>query len=420
MGVVYKAQDLKLERFVALKFLPHHLGQDDQEKKRFIHEAKAASGLDHPNICTIYEIDETTEGQAEDGRMFIAMAYYEGETLKKKIERGPLPLDEAINLAIQVAQGLQCAHEAGITHRDVKPANIMITNRGEVKIVDFGLAKLAGRTKLTKDGMTLGTVAYMSPEQARGEEVDHRTDIWSLGVVLYEMICGRMPFRGEYEAALMYSLMNEEPEPITGLRTGVPMALERIVDKSLAKSLGERYQHVDEMLVDLKSVGKNLESGVTKKPLAKTKLPRRSAKILYGAIVFFVVLIIGGGIYFQYRGEKDSPEGSGQDQRTADGSSSQWQNSIAVLPFKNISPDPEQEYFCDGMTEQLITNLSQLQALKVIARTSVMKFKDSERTIPEIAEELHVAHIIEGSIRKHGNQIRVTAQLIQADEGHHL
>ncbi|MCI0559585.1 MAG: serine/threonine protein kinase, partial [Nitrososphaera sp.] len=192
MGVVYKAQDLKLDRFVALKFLPPHLSADEDEKKRFIHEAKAASALDHPNICAIYEIDET-----EDGQMFIAMAYYEGETLKKKIERGPLPIDQTIDLAIQIAQGLAKAHKHGITHRDIKPANVMITNEGVAKIVDFGLAKLAGQTKLTKSGMTVGTVAYMSPEQARGEEVDHRTDIWALGVVLYEMITGQLPFKGE-------------------------------------------------------------------------------------------------------------------------------------------------------------------------------------------------------------------------------
>ncbi len=415
MGVVYKAEDTRLSRTVALKFLPPEWSRDDEAKGRFIQEAQAASRLDHPNICTIYEINET-----DDGQLFIAMACYDGETLKKKVSSGQLSVDSVIDIALQIAQGLAKAHEKGIIHRDIKPANVMITNEGVVKILDFGLAKLAGHSSLTKDGVTLGTVAYMSPEQTRGEIVDHRTDIWALGVVLYEMLTGQLPFRGEYEQAVMYSILHEEPEPIVALHTGVPMELERIVNKSLAKNPDERYQHVDEMLVDLKSMGKNLESSVTKKSFVKAKFPKRSAKILYGAIVFFVVLIISGGIYFQQLGKEELPESSAQSQRTAAVSSSQWQNSIAVLPFKNISPDPEQEYFCDGMTEQIITNLSQLQALKVIARTSVMKFKNTQKTIPEIAEELHVAHILEGSIRKVGNQIRVTAQLIQADGGHHL
>lgn len=255
MGVVYKAQDLKLDRFVALKFLSPHLSADEDEKKRFIHEAKAASALDHPNICTIYEIDET-----EDGQMFIAMAYYEGETLKKKVSSEQLSVNDVIDSAMQVAQGLARAHEAGITHRDIKPANIMITNRGEVKIVDFGLAKLVGHTKLTKTGSTMVTAAYMSPEQARGEPVDHRTDIWSFGVVLYEMLTGRLPFRGEYEAAIAYSILHEQPEAATTLRTEVPMEMERIVNRALAKNPDERYQRVAELIEDLRHVKKELAS----------------------------------------------------------------------------------------------------------------------------------------------------------------
>jgi serine/threonine protein kinase len=222
MGDVYKAEDTKLKRMVALKFLPPELTRDQEAKNRFVHEAQAASSLDHSNICTIYEIDET-----EDGQMFIAMACYEGETLKKKIERGPLPVDEAIDIVLQIAQGLSKAHEKGIMHRDIKPANILITEDGHVKIIDFGLAKLTGQTRLTKTGMTMGTVAYMSPEQARGETVDHRTDIWSLGVVLYEMITAQSPFKGEYEQAVLYSILHEEPVPLTTLRPDVPEALAR-------------------------------------------------------------------------------------------------------------------------------------------------------------------------------------------------
>jgi serine/threonine protein kinase/tetratricopeptide (TPR) repeat protein len=256
MGVVYKAEDTKLKRLVALKFLPPELTRDEEAKERFVHEAQAASALDHPNICAIHEIDE-----AEDGQIFICMAYYEGETLRKKIERGPLPLNQTLDLTIQIAQGLAKAHEHGITHRDIKPANVMIIRDGMVKIVDFGLAKLAGQSRLTKIGATVGTVAYMSPEQMRGAEVDHRTDLWALGVVLYEMVTGRLPFKGEYEQAVMYSIMNEEPEPILSLRADAPTALERVVDMALAKNRDERYQHVDKMLSDLKSIMKELETG---------------------------------------------------------------------------------------------------------------------------------------------------------------
>lgn len=216
MGVVYKAEDTKLKRTVALKFLPPELTRDEDAKGRFIHEAQAASSLEHNNICNIHEIDET-----EDGQIFIVMACYEGQALKERIEHRPLKLTEALDIATQIAEGLAKAHEKDIVHRDIKPANIMMTTDGVVKIVDFGLAKLAGRTKLTKSGTTMGTVAYMSPEQTRGEDVDERADIWSLGVVFYEMVTGQQPFKGEYEQAVMYSIMHEEPEPMTGLRTNV-------------------------------------------------------------------------------------------------------------------------------------------------------------------------------------------------------
>src|SRR3990172_6983552 len=249
MGVVYKAEDTKLHRTVALKFLPPAFSFDEEAKQRFVHEAQAASSLQHNNICNIHDIDET-----EDGKIFICMDFYDGETLKKKIESGPLKIDDAIETTLQIASGLQKAHEKGIIHRDIKPANIFITNDIAVKILDFGLAKLSSQTVLTKMGSTVGTIAYMSPEQTRGDEVDQRTDIWSLAVVLYEMITGRLPFKGEYENALVYSILNVDPEPITSVRTGVPMELERIVEKALAKNLSERYQHLDDMLADLRSM----------------------------------------------------------------------------------------------------------------------------------------------------------------------
>ena len=247
MGTVYKAQDTKLERYVALKFLPPHLSQAEDEKKRFVHEAKAASALDHPNICNIFEIDET-----EDGQMFIAMACYEGESLKDKIERGPLSIEEAIDFTIQIAQGLKKAHSKEIVHRDIKPANVLITEDSQVKIVDFGLAKLVGKTMLTKEGTTLGTVAYMSPEQTQGTNVDHRTDIWALGVILYEMLTGERPFKGDYEQAVIYSIMNEEPKPVTKVNSDVPSDLEQIINNALKKDPVSRYSSAAAMLKALK------------------------------------------------------------------------------------------------------------------------------------------------------------------------
>jgi dienelactone hydrolase len=253
MGEVYLAEDTKLERRVALKFLPAQYSADEEEKKRFIHEAKAASALDHPNICSVHEIGETPEGQ-----LFIVMGYYEGKTLKEKIKAGPLPLNEAVALAMQIVEGLQEAHRKGIIHRDLKPANIMLTEQGLAKIVDFGLAKLKGMSRLTKTGTTLGTVAYMSPEQALGKEVDQRSDIWSLGVILYEMLTGKLPFAGEYDQAVLYAVINEEPESIAKLRSDIPDDLRRIVRQALAKKPENRYQSADELLKELKKFHRSI------------------------------------------------------------------------------------------------------------------------------------------------------------------
>jgi serine/threonine protein kinase len=253
MGVVYKAEDSKLKRQVALKFLPPELTRDTEAKERFVHEARAASALQHTNICTIHAIDET-----EDGQLFICMDYYKGETLKKKIDQRPLKLDDAIKIAIQIAQGLAKAHEAGIVHRDIKPANIIITEDGEVKIMDFGLVKFEEITTMTKTGTTLGTVNYMSPEQATGEKVDHRSDIWSLGVLLYEILTGQLPFKGDYKPAVIYSILNQTQEPITALRTGVSKSLENLVNKCLEKNASDRYQHADELSVDLRKSMKEM------------------------------------------------------------------------------------------------------------------------------------------------------------------
>ena len=290
MGVVYKAKDTKLDRPVALKFLAPHLLRDEEGRKRFEREAKAAAKLDHPNICTVYEIDEA------DGRTFIVMAFLEGRPLSERIDEGPLKLTEALSIAIQMAEGLEAAHDKGITHRDIKPDNVMLMSgsRGLVKLMDFGLAQLAGSSKLTREGTTLGTPAYMSPEQASGEPTDPRADIWGLGAVLYEMVAGRLPFQGEVDQAVIYAIVNEQPEPLTALRTGVPKDLERIVDKCLAKEADERYQHVTDLLVDLQACRHVLESESDRtgqKPAEATKTS--PALIGTGAVVLLTVLGLG-------------------------------------------------------------------------------------------------------------------------------
>ncbi len=354
MGVVYKARDTKLDRTVALKFLPKYLLCDNEAKIRFEHEAKAASSLNHPNITTIHEIDEF------EGECFIAMEYVEGKSLKELLKEKTLSLKEVLEIAIQISEGLTIAHEKGIVHRDIKSDNIMLTSRGQIKIMDFGLAKLRGVSKITKTGSTLGTVAYMSPEQARGEEVDARTDIWSLGVVMYEMITDRLPFKSEYEQALVYSILHEEPQSVISLRADTPLQLERIIKRALEKDRTKRYQSIVEITPELKRV---------KAP--GIQLPRQ-------------------------------------------------EKSIVVLPFENLSPDPDQEYFSDGLTEEVISDLSNVRILRVISRSSAMTFKGTKRKIPEIARELDVQYVLEGSVRKAGNSLRITAQLIDAESDAHL
>ncbi len=266
MGVVYKAEDTRLKRTVALKFLPPEFTHDQAARERFFHEALAASALDHQNICSVHELGE------HDGRTFLVMGFYEGETLKQKIERGPLKIEEAIDIAIQTAKGLSRAHEADIVHRDIKPANLIVTTRGEVKILDFGLAKLAGRTLLTRTGSTIGTAAYMSPEQARGENLDHRTDVWSLGVVLYEMIAGRRPFTSDYEQALIYQIINAVPEPLQEVHLDQNPGLQRILDRALAKQAADRFHTMEEFEEDLQTI-----TGGAMPPKAGRKSPKRNA-----------------------------------------------------------------------------------------------------------------------------------------------
>jgi len=386
MGVVYKAHDTKLNRDVALKFLPSELTRDAEARTRFILEAQTASSLDHPNICTMYEI-----GTTEDNRSFIAMAFYEGETLKEKIAHGSLPVKQATEIAIQIAQGLQKAHQRGIVHRDIKPANIFLTVDGIVKILDFGLAKLKGSAKLTRSGSTVGTAAYMSPEQARGEEIDHRSDIFSFGTVFYELLTGKLPFRGEHEAALVYSIVNEAPTP----DGSIPQRIQRIIDRCLQKDKEKRYQHADEIIDEIRKVQLGTGNVVATIPRFK-RLRWILAGLLFiiALVVLYVVLV---------RTPQDAER-----------------KSIAVLPFTDLSPEKDQEYFCDGMSEEIINALTKIPSLYVASRTSAFQFKGKDTDIRTIGERLDVTTVLEGSVRKSGTNLRITAQLIKTSDGYHL
>ncbi len=385
MGAVYKAEDEKLGRVVALKFLS---GEGAEERERFLREARAAAALNHPNICTVYEVDE------EHG--FLAMELVEGPSLKQKIAERPLKLEDALGIAVQVCEGLQAAHEKGIVHRDIKPGNILLTPKGQVKITDFGLAAMADRTRITKSGTLLGTPAYMSPEQAKGESSDRRTDIWSLGIVLYEMLAGSPPSAGDNEAAVAHSILYEEPEPITARRSRLPMRLERVIDKALAKETSARYQHVDDLLVDLREFQRKQETAV------KAKHWKRRRLRYAGAASLFVLIAVGGWAAwkFGFPGLADSrrPE----------------IRSLAVLPLRNLSGDPEQEFFSDATTEALINSLAQIRSVKVISRTSAMRYKNANKALSEIGSELGVDGVLEGSIQRSNQRVRVSVQLIHA------
>ncbi len=344
MGAVYKARDRMLGRTVALKFLPDPLTSDEAGKDRILHEARAAAALNHSNICTVYGVEE------HDGRMFIAMEYVDGGTIREKL---PYPrIDDAVTAAIQIAEALEEAHSRGIVHRDIKADNIMLTSRGQIKVTDFGLAKANSATSPDPVSGTAGTAAYMAPEVIQGGKTDARSDIFSFGVLLYEMLAGRRPFRGDHHAAVMYSIVHETPPALSAARADVPEKLERIIMHALEKDTEKRFQDVHTML------------GQLRKATTTTANPT--------------------------------------------------EHMLAVLPFDYISPDKENDYFSEGLTEEIIASLSKLRGLKVISRTSVMRYRGKDKNLRQIAEELHASYVLEGSVRKSGQDLRITTQLIDA------
>jgi serine/threonine protein kinase/tetratricopeptide (TPR) repeat protein len=418
MGVVYRAEDVRLGRAVAIKFLGEELSDDQSALERFEREARAISSLDHPNICPIYEFDEY------QGQPFIVMEFMRGKTLREFLAEGSFRLDgpEGLDIAIQVAKGLEAAHEKAIIHRDIKPANIFITEKNVAKILDFGVAKVleAGEVQafamgasqegipsksvapnLTRTGLKLGTAGYMSPEQVRGERLDTRTDIFSFGIVLYEMATGKQAFVGETASLLQASILNDTPKPVRELNPRIPHGLERIIDKALEKDHGSRYQSAAAMSVELEIQS---EQRHRKPPTSRW----------WGiALVLGIVLATVAAVVRLW------PAGDGI-RLSSTMALKGTIRSLAVLPFENVSGDQSQDYFADGMTDQLITDLGQIGSLRVISRTSAMQYKGARKALPQVARELNVDAVVEGTVLLSDKRVRITAQLVHAPSDRHL
>ncbi len=391
MGVVYKAEDTKLDRLVAIKFLPHHISINEEEKKRFIIEAKAAAALNHPNIATIYSIEETDED------LFIVMEYIEGVELKDKIKKENLSIEEAIDFAIQITEGLETAHKKGIVHRDIKSSNIMITIDERIKIMDFGLAKVGEGINLTKTGSTIGTAAYMSPEQAKGERLDHKTDIWSFGVVLYEMLTSRLPFWGEYDQAVTYQILNETPVSPDKQNIKIPKELNNIILKCLEKDTIKRYQNFNEILIILKKLSpKNKDEDSLQKKSRKTKFKR-----LISASLIIILVIISFFIikHFNQPTSTDLPI---KDQI----------KRIAVLPFNNIKNDPATNFLGFALADQIISSLAYEKDIVVRPASSIRQYQNKNISPVQAGNKLHVGYILDGSYLKDANVIRLNLELV--------
>ena len=392
MGVVYEARDTRLDRKVAIKLLPRAGGQDDEARERFIREARAASALDHPNICSIYDVGETGGETGAGPRTFIVMAHYDGETLEQKLEGGPLPANEAGEIAVQVARGLERAHEAGIIHRDVKPANVMITDRGEVKVLDFGIAKVAGDAELTRPGISPGTPAYMSPEQGRGEPVDGRTDVWSLGAILYQMLAGRRPFEGRGEMEIYRAVQNQAPEP---LPDRVPADLERVVAKALEKDPEERYLRVGEMLAELEPAVPAAE--------ASGRGGRRATAVAVAAI-----LLAFGGWWATRRGpEVPTP------------AAEVTVPVVGVMPFVNVSGDGTLDWYGEGIARLVVDGLSSSRHLQVVSpqRTEPLIGVEGSAERAQRAAEDGIGVLVSGEILPATDGLALAARVVRTGDG---